>query len=87
MARTNVAYTNVTVTVEICSRCSQEPMFKVSSLTAEILLTLSLCGWGGWCRVILLSNPTIVLRLGWGFDNNLFKDKLIFEVTEDLKLG
>ena len=22
------------------------------------------------CRVILLSNPTIVLRLGWGFDNN-----------------
>ena len=27
-------------------------------------------GWGGWCRVILLSNPTLVLRLGWGFDNS-----------------
>ena len=26
-------------------------------------------GWvGGVCKVILLSNPTVVLRLGWGFD-------------------
>ena len=24
---------------------------------------------GGVCKVIFLSNPTIVLRLGWGFDN------------------
>ena len=26
-------------------------------------------GWGGVCKVIFMSNPTIVLRLGWGFDN------------------
>ena len=33
-------------------------------------------GWGGVggvCRVIFVSNPTVVLRLrlGWGFDNKL----------------
>ena len=28
-------------------------------------------GWGGVCTVIFMSNPTVVLRLGWGwgFDN------------------
>ena len=30
------------------------------------MLTLSFCGVGGWCRVILLSNPTFVeVRLGF----------------------
>ena len=24
---------------------------------------------GGVCKVIFMSNPTVVLRLGWGFDN------------------
>ena len=30
-------------------------------------------GWGGVCKVIFMSNPTVVLRLGWGwgFDNSL----------------
>ena len=30
-------------------------------------------GWGGVCKVIFVSNPTIVLRLGWGwgFDNEV----------------
>ena len=28
-------------------------------------------GVGGGCKVILLSNPTVVLRLGWGFDNTI----------------
>ena len=50
VARTNVTWTNVTLTVGICSKCSQEPTLKVSSkirsVTAEILLTLSLCGVG-----------------------------------------
>ena len=29
-------------------------------------------GWGGVCKVIFMSNPTVVLRLGWGwgFDND-----------------
>ena len=31
IARTNVAFTNVTVTVGICFRCSQDPLFKVWS--------------------------------------------------------
>ena len=31
VARINVAWTNVTTTVEIYSRCSQEPTVKVSS--------------------------------------------------------
>ena len=26
---------------------------------------------GGVCKVIFMSNPTVVLRLGWGFDNSL----------------
>ena len=58
VARTNVAWTNVTATVGIYSRCSQEPRFKVS---AEILMKLSLCGGGGGgvksfsCQTQLLS--------------------------------
>ena len=24
---------------------------------------------GGVCKFIFMSNPTVVLRLGWGFDN------------------
>ena len=28
-------------------------------------------GWGGVCKVIFMSNPTVVLRLGWGFDNSV----------------
>ena len=31
VAKTNVAWTNVSLKIEICSRCSQEPTFKVSS--------------------------------------------------------
>ena len=65
VAWTNVTWKNVTVTVAICSRCSQEPtiksFIKIGSVTAEILLILSFCaGWvvGGrwwwWLRVILV---------------------------------
>ena len=55
--------------------------FKIGSVTAEILLTLSFCGvvgGGGVVRkVIFVSNPTKVLSnwgwvelwLSWGFDN------------------
>ena len=32
VVRTNVAWTNVTVTVGICSRCSQEPGLEVARL-------------------------------------------------------
>ena len=28
-------------------------------------------GWGGVCKFIFMSNPTVVLRLGWGFDNSI----------------
>ena len=35
VARKNVAWTNVTMTVGICSRCSQEPTFKVSSKSGQ----------------------------------------------------
>ena len=52
-------------------------MFNVSSVPAEILLTLSLCGgWGGVCKVIFVAKPTYVmlgsglveLWFSWGFD-------------------
>ena len=34
---------------------------------------------GGVCKVIFMSNPTVVLRLGWGFDNMfLFNVEHIF---------
>ena len=34
-------------------------------------------GVGGVCKVIFMSNPTVVLRLrlGWGFDNCLYPTK------------
>ena len=35
VAWTNVAWTNVTLTVGICSKCSQEPTFKVSSKSGQ----------------------------------------------------
>ena len=35
VARTNVAWTNVNMTVGIFSRCSQEPTFKVSSKSVQ----------------------------------------------------
>ena len=35
VAMTNVAQTNVNVKVGICSRCPQEPMFKVSSRSSH----------------------------------------------------
>ena len=35
VARANVAGTNVTVTVGICSKCSQEPTFKVLSKSGQ----------------------------------------------------
>ena len=35
VTRTNVAWTNVTVTVGICSRCSQGPTFKVWSKSGQ----------------------------------------------------
>ena len=45
-------------------------------------------GWGGWgggvCKVIFVSNPTVVLRLGWGwgFDNTsrYLKQKIIQKI-------
>ena len=35
VGRTNVVWTNVTLTVGICSTCSQEPTFKVSSKSGQ----------------------------------------------------
>ena len=48
----------------------QKGFVKIGSVTGEILLTLSFCGWGGVCTVIIyVVKPNLVLRLGWGFDN------------------
>ena len=41
---TNVAWKNVTMTVEICSRSSQEPIFKVSSQLGQLELRYSRYG-------------------------------------------
>ena len=74
---TNVALTNVPVTVKICTRWSKGPNFKVLSklgqLTAEKLPTLSFCGggvgwggglgWGGLQSHFHVQPPT-TLRLG-----------------------
>ena len=35
VTRTNVVWTNVTLTVEFCSKSSQEPTFKVSSKSGQ----------------------------------------------------
>ena len=102
VTRTNVAWTNVKLTVGICLRCSQEPIVKVSSnqvlryswygqISRGQILPGQMSPWQlesvldvprnlslkfhqnrviNSCKVILLSNPTIVLRLGWGFDKN-----------------
>ena len=40
----NVAWTNVAMTVGICSRCSQEPIFKVSSKSGKLELRYSWYG-------------------------------------------
>ena len=33
---------------------------------------------GGVCKVIFMSNPTVVLRLDWGFDNICYKKIAIY---------
>ena len=38
-------------------------------------------GWGGVCKVIFMSNPTVVLILGWGFDN--YESFTIIRLNED----
>ena len=48
--RTNVAWTNVVVTVVICCRFSQDPLIKIGPVTAEIYLPKRLCGAGGGSR-------------------------------------
>ena len=35
---------------------------------------------GGVCKVIFMSNPTIVSRLGWGFDN--FGQEAVFTLGQ-----
>ena len=35
VARTNVAWTNIILTDGICSKCSQEPTFKVSAKSGQ----------------------------------------------------
>ena len=45
---------------------------KIGSVTAKILLTLSLCGGWWWgLQSHFLVKPNLVLRLGWGFDNTV----------------
>ena len=43
----------------------KESFIKIESVTAEILMTLSLCGWwwggGVMCKAIFMSNPTKVM--------------------------
>ena len=47
-------------------------LVEIWSVTGEILLTLSLCGWvvgggggGWWIKVIFMSHPTFELSWGW----------------------
>ena len=61
----------------------------MGSVTAEILMTLSLCEWVGGlgCKVIFLSHPTIVevaLWLSWGCDNI---DDIEFVLVSWLRTG
>ena len=63
VARTNVAWTNVTVTVGICSRCSQRPTFKVWSIYKSV-------NWGKE-TMPALKEKTILFSLGHGYTLNL----------------
>ena len=52
------------------------------------MLTLSFCGGvGGGCKVIFMSNPTVVLRLGWGFDNNFGFSSILWNILLVVKLS
>ena len=44
----------------------------MGSVTAEILLILSLCGGVGWggLQSHFIVKPNLMLRLGWGFDKS-----------------
>ena len=61
VTRTNVAWTNVTVTVGICSRGSQVPTFKnvkIGSVTAEIFLIWTNVTWAN----VAWTNVTMTVR-------------------------
>ena len=76
VARTNVALGNVTVTVAICSRCSQEPIFEILSKSSQKQLR-KVCGGGGvvgWLRPVLgfsLSQAEQKYFSKYGKSNNL----------------
>ena len=74
---TNVAWTNVNVTVGICSRCSKEPIFKVSSKSGpEIFLIWTNVARKNvvWTNVTItvgicsrcLQEPTFKVSSKWG---------------------
>ena len=63
VTRTNVAWTNVTVTVGTYSRCSQQPSFKVWSINKSVN--------GGKETVPALKEKTILFSLGHGYTLNL----------------
>ena len=67
---TSVVWAGVGMTVWICSRCSQEPTFKIGSVTTEILLTLSFCWWWwwGWTKsfsCLTLTTTELQFSCGW----------------------
>ena len=62
-------------------------MVRIGSVTAVILLTLSLCGGGcWWIKVIFVSNLAFImlclveLRLSWGCDNKDYIKGWVFTV-------
>ena len=81
-------------------RTYQKRFIKIGSVTDEKLLTLSFCGWvdGVVCKVILASDSTKVMLLGWGkvgilttrvfnpcnsFDFKIIKGKNVLRWTPD----
>ena len=66
VVRTNVDLTNITETVEICSRWSEEPTFKVWSNFGWTNVARKDVVWtnGGWGKVGINAN-SVQLRWSW----------------------
>ena len=65
VAWTNVASTNVTMTVGICSKCSQKPTFKVSSKSGQLQLRYCWHLVGGGVQSHFHVKPNFSLSQVW----------------------
>ena len=68
-------YRNYLTNCIVCIVCNPLAFYLKYIFSLEQKLTCLCLGWGGAvCTVVFMSNPTVVLCWGWGFDKKCLFD-------------